>query len=325
MSQDGAVQRMTLPVALSLLLLTASANDSQVDGVLGACTADLHEQRFIYESKLASLRQQLESAHQETREARTQLESLRATCCAQCPRVVDQDAGVVTGPPSNQSVHDGADGLGRGLRLPGSTSSWPVAENTQPVAENAVSSSLDRVSSPRPQNKRGVVGRSLLQSEGRACSKAEAQAVLSAAADPIPVVMQMMGTNPSCATCIISRCVEAKGADSVMCLQSCQHQQENRCDESTGLQRLAPLLSNVSLDDRDSLVRLLLLAESDCTRPRSPHRPLRLPESPIHRARVYIHALMTHPFAGQVARCTPSMRMHMDRTRPNPLSSASAH
>ena len=277
MSQDGAVQRMTLPVALSLLLLTASANDSQVDGVLGACTADLHEQRFIYESKLASLRQQLESAHQETREARTQLESLRATCCAQCPRVVDQDAGVVTGPPSNQSVHDGADGLGRGLRLPGSTSSWPVAENTQPVAENAVSSSLDRVSSPRPQNTRGAVGRSLLQSEGRACSKAEAQAVLSAAADPIPVVMQMMGTNPSCATCIITRCVEAKGADSVMCLQSCQHQQENRCDESTGLQRLAPLLSNVSLDDRDSLVRLLLMAESDCTRPGSPHRPLRLP------------------------------------------------
>jgi hypothetical protein len=276
MSQDGAVQRMTLPVALSLLLLTASANDSQVDGVLGACTADLHEQRFIYESKLASLRQQLESAHQETREARTQLESLRATCCAQCPRVVDQDAGVVTGPPSNQSVHDGADGLGRGLRLPGSTSSWPVAENTQPVAEKAVSSSLDRVSSPRLQNKRGAVGRSLLQSEGRACSKAEAQAVLSAA-DPIPVVMQMMGTNPSCAMCIITRCAEAKGADSVVCLQSCQHQQENRCDESTGLQRLAPLLSNVSLDDRDSLVRLLLLAESDCTRPRSPHRPLRLP------------------------------------------------
>jgi hypothetical protein len=27
---------------------------------LGACTADLHEQRFIYESKLASLRQQLQ-------------------------------------------------------------------------------------------------------------------------------------------------------------------------------------------------------------------------------------------------------------------------
>jgi hypothetical protein len=269
MSQDGAVHRMTLPVALSLLLLTVSANDSPADGALGTCTAHLHAQRLLYESKLASLRQQLESAHQQNREAHTQLESLRATCCAQCPRVVDQDAGVVTGPPSNQSAHYGADGLSRGLRLLVSISSWAeisVAENTQPVAENAVSSSLDRVSSPRPQNKGGAVGRSLLQSEGRACSKAEAQAVLSAA-DPIPVVMQMMGTNPSCATCIIS-CAEAKGADSVVCLQSCQHQQENRCDESTGLQRLAPLLSNVSLDDRDSLVRLLLLAESDCTRPR---------------------------------------------------------
>ena len=76
MSQDGAVHRMTLPVALSLLLLTASANDIQADGVHGPCEAALHEQRSIYESKLASLRQQLESANCEDCEAHTQLESL---------------------------------------------------------------------------------------------------------------------------------------------------------------------------------------------------------------------------------------------------------
>jgi hypothetical protein len=53
--------------------LAASANGSQAHGVLGACTAALHEQLFIYESKLASLRQQLESAHRENGEAHAQL------------------------------------------------------------------------------------------------------------------------------------------------------------------------------------------------------------------------------------------------------------
>ena len=241
---------MTRPFALSLLLLTASAADGQADGVLGACEAALHDQRVVYESQLASLRQQLQLAGLENREARAQLVSLRARCSG----VMEQDAQVVTGPPSNQSVPEGADRLGHGLRLLESSSSGLAAEKTHSKARNfssIYSSSRERLSTPRPQISRGVVGRSLLQAEDRACSKAEAQAVLQAA-DPIPVVMEMFGTNPSCATCFISCGVQCKKADAFACVQSCQHQAENRCDASTGLLRLAPLVDSAALDDRDS-------------------------------------------------------------------------
>jgi hypothetical protein len=270
---------MTSPFALSLLFLTASANDSQADGVHGACEAALHEQRSIYESKLASLRQQLESASRENCENRTQLASLRAASS----HVVDQDADVATGPPSNQSVPDGADSLGLGLRLLGRSSS--VADTSHSVVRNR-SSSLEQASNIQPQNARGAVGRSLLQAEleDRACSKAEAHAVLSAAVDPMPIVMGLMGTNPSCALCIIG-CVGKKTFDAVVCVHSCQHQRENVCDKSTGLERLTPLISNASLGDRDSLVRLILLAESDCT-PRSSYGCGPSNPNPIYARRV---------------------------------------
>ncbi len=87
------------------------------------------------------------------------------------------------------------------------------------------------------------------------------------AADPVQAWLGIFGTNPSCATCIIS-CVERKGvASALACIQSCQHQAENRCDASTGLLRLAPLVGSAALDNRDSLVRLVLSAESDCKPP----------------------------------------------------------
>jgi hypothetical protein len=269
MTRCSVGRRMTRPFALSLLLFTASANDIQADGVHGACEAALHEQRSIYESKLASLRQQLESANCEDCEARTHLVSLRATSS----RVVNQDADAATGPPSKQSVPDGADGLGLGLRLLGLSSSPQVADTTHSLVRNR-SSSLDRASNLRPQNAHGAVGRSLLQAqlEDRACSKAEAHAVLSAALDPIPIVMGIMGTNPSCAVCIIG-CVEKKPFDAVVCVHSCLDQRENVCNKSTGLERLTPLISNASLGDRDSLVRLMLVAESDCTPRSSSPRP----------------------------------------------------
>ena len=84
---------MTRPFSLLLLLLTASAADGQADGVPGACEAALHDQRVVYESQLASLRQQLHLAGRENREARAQLVSLRA----RCSRTMDHGAQVVKG------------------------------------------------------------------------------------------------------------------------------------------------------------------------------------------------------------------------------------
>ena len=165
MRQSSAQQRlgMTNSFALSLLflMLTASAAGGQADGARGVCEAALHDQRVIYESQLASLRRQLQSAGRENREARAQLVSLRA----RCSRVMDQDAQVVTGRPSNQSVPEGADGLGHGIRLLESSLSGLAAENTHSEARNLSSiyiSSRDHVSSPPPQIARGVVS-------GRCC------------------------------------------------------------------------------------------------------------------------------------------------------------
>ena len=360
MGQSSARQRlgMTRSFALSLLflMLTACAAGGQADGALGACEAALHDQRVIYESQLASLQQQLQSVGRENREARAQLVSLRA----RCSRVMEQDAQVVTGPPSNQSVPNGADGLGHGLRLLESSSFGLAAENAHSEARNLssiYSSSRDLVSSPRPQIARGVVGRSLLQAEDRACSKAEAQAVLQAA-DPIPVVTEMLVTNPSCATCIIA-CAMKKGFGVVFCLHGCQHQAENRCGASTGLLRLSPLVGSAALDNRDSLVRLLLSAESDCKLLPLPQPPLLIAASASHpgfarslkhttlvrtrrreprsmshislvcargpRASVYAtHVARYLRFSGKVVCCTRSMRTRtFDRTWSDPRVCAS--
>ena len=53
--------------------------------------------------------------------------------------------------------------------------------------------------------------------------------------------------------------------ESLVYLQGCLHQRENRCDEPTGLSRISDQLRLTALGNRSSLVRLLELVEADCS------------------------------------------------------------
>jgi hypothetical protein len=94
------------------------------------------------------------------------------------------------------------------------------------------------------------------------CSKSDAQAVLTAT-DQTAAVMGMLATNAPCALCIIP-CAGEPMPDAIRCVNKCQHQRENRCDDSTGVARVSPMIDAASLSDRDSVIRLLQAAEADC-------------------------------------------------------------
>ena len=101
------------------------------------------------------------------------------------------------------------------------------------------------------------------ESEPLYCSQAEIDKVLSAGANAQSVVVGMMSTNMPCVMCMIG-CKSHPMPDSLRCLFGCQHQNENRCDESTGKSRVVPLLASASLADRGSLIRILEVLEADC-------------------------------------------------------------
>ena len=231
------------------------------------CDAALREQRIArevetarYESALASLREQLELERREKRDVQLGLANLRAVC----PQVTGFDST----PPAEITS---AEMTARQL------SSDPMAANfhqarfgtaldqsfPHPAVE--LGSEVPVIIAPRGPGGIKAGERWLLQDgvEHRACSKAEANAVLLSP-DPVSTVVRMFDTNPSCAMCIVPCADKKSNADAIVCIQSCQHQNENRCDPSTGLQRLAPLISNATLGDRDSLLHMILLAESDC-------------------------------------------------------------
>jgi hypothetical protein len=115
---------------------------------------------------------------------------------------------------------------------------------------------------PGLAERRSDASRLLLQGDpsDKACSKAEVQQVLLAS-DPTPVVMAMLGTNAACALCIIP-CAAATLPDLLPCFFGCQHQRENRCDSTTGLERVAPLIQRATIHDRSSVIALLEVAEA---------------------------------------------------------------
>jgi hypothetical protein len=45
-------------------------------------------------------------------------------------------------------------------------------------------------------------------------------------------------------------------------IQSCTHQEENRCDASTGLSRIVSLIPLASIHDRDSIFRMIDVVEA---------------------------------------------------------------
>ena len=68
-------------------------------------------------------------------------------------------------------------------------------------------------------------------------------------------------TNTLCAMCILQR-VSTPIPDILLEIQSCMHQEENRCDASTGLSRIVSLIPLASIHDRDSIFRMIDVVEA---------------------------------------------------------------
>jgi hypothetical protein len=73
-------------------------------------------------------------------------------------------------------------------------------------------------------------------------------------------VKQILAANVECGLCIL-KFKSSPVPDIIFDLQSCLHQDENRCDE-LGLSRIASLIPLASLHDRDSLGRIVELVEA---------------------------------------------------------------
>ncbi len=99
----------------------------------------------------------------------------------------------------------------------------------------------------------------------RPCSKSDIYAVLNAGKeDGANVITGMMSTNLECALCLIQALPQPM-PDGIMLAWACHHQEENRCDEATGLSRILPLLEHATLSHRDTIVVLMTAVEAGRT------------------------------------------------------------
>ena len=89
------------------------------------------------------------------------------------------------------------------------------------------------------------------------CNKNEVGDIVAAGGNErATLIMKLYSSNPLCAACI-SPCAVKTGFDSVLCVYGCHHQMENVCNTETGWERARPLLDQVDLRSRDSLIRVM--------------------------------------------------------------------
>jgi hypothetical protein len=95
---------------------------------------------------------------------------------------------------------------------------------------------------------------------GQHCSLQDITEVLGNLADITAVFLSIMAANEPCALCLVpcSGTFENTFLGPVECLYGCLNQSENRCPTTMAL---SPLLASATLEDRDTLIRLMETAE----------------------------------------------------------------
>ena len=204
--------------------------------------SELREVRLSHEKAIRELRMQLDSRTAE-------LERLRRTCtCSSASVEVPQQAGL-----SLPFGNDSDTGSGRGPK------SGDVANAAQAKQEANRTLQVSRRAVPV-----SVAGRELLRSTTAPppCSKEEMRTVLNASPQSrAGAVKDLLATNTLCGMCILER-ASAPIPDILLEIQSCTHQEENRCDASTGLSRIVSLIPLASIHDRDSIFRMVDVVEA---------------------------------------------------------------
>jgi hypothetical protein len=163
---------------------------------------------------------------------------------------VPQDAGL-----SLPFVNDSDTGSGRGPK------SGDVASAAQKIKQEANRT----LQAPRRAVPVGVAGSELLRSTTPPpppCSKEEMRTVLNASPQSrARAVKDLLVRNTPCGMCILER-ASAPIPDILGEIQRCMHQEENRCDASTGLSRIVSLIPVASIHDRDSIFRMVDVVEA---------------------------------------------------------------
>lgn len=225
------------------------------------CTSWCAEQLAASQLELAELRDQVAALR---RDGRVGIEATSRT--------------TVNSKPAAQLTDSGEDAVGARDRSPGTRSGSPLLP--RPSAAKAAARSAESAASPSPSGfredpheTRGErAKRALLQivpsiATGTLwCNKTEIGDLVAAGADERPaVVTKLFSSNPGCAVCVAS-CRDVPGFDANVCANGCHHQKENSCNgNETGWERARPLLHQVDLQNRTSLVRLMAeVRRSNC-------------------------------------------------------------
>jgi hypothetical protein len=153
-----------------------------------------------------------------------------------------------------------------GLSLPFDNGSGrgPKSGDVASVAQEILQEAHRTLQAPRPAVPVSGAERVLLRSTKAQppCSKEEMRTVLNASPQSrAGAVKDLLVTNTLCGMCILER-VAFPIPDILVEIQSCTHQEENRCDASTGLSRIVSLIPLASIHDRDSIFRMVEVVEA---------------------------------------------------------------
>jgi hypothetical protein len=106
-----------------------------------------------------------------------------------------------------------------------------------------------------------------LEAATRPCSKKAVNNVLNAGqTEAMQVIIGMMANETLCAVCLIQALTQPM-PDGISLAFACHHQNENRCDEDTGLSRILPSLRKATLSNRETVLALMVAVEAGATGP----------------------------------------------------------
>ena len=235
----------------ALLLCCRSADGAAGHRATHACNSWCSEQLAANELELAELRKRIRALRED------------GTVGIEARRPVSSDPAAHTA--SGDSAASGSS--------PENHSGLPLLPR-QPASRATTARSPERAWSEAPtdlrtdpKGKRGKTRRALLQLNAfsptvdggavQPCSKSEIEDIIAAGDNErLVVFMKLSSSNPLCAACVFP-CSAKPGLDGVLCTYGCHHQMENACNTETGWERARPLLDQVDLRSRDSLIRVM--------------------------------------------------------------------
>ncbi len=201
-----------------------------------ATRAECAEEQFYLQRELASKDRELSELRRTVREQRLALQTLRTACAA-----ASQACAAASQPAASVERTD----------------AWPYP----PPQQTATAASAELTT---PGRSRSLLASS---SDGRFCSAVDVDTILKAAGpDATKAVTDLLTSNVECAMCIIPCAATMNSAfmTAMMCILGCRHQNENRCDDSTGWGRATALMAQATVSDRATIVQIVQLVEKDC-------------------------------------------------------------